>query len=46
MDKRERITGLKRLREAIDDGNIEGIIRRYQDAASMPGDIGLIIAQR
>jgi ubiquinone/menaquinone biosynthesis C-methylase UbiE len=40
----ERLTGRDRLRRAIEDRSIEKVMTKY--IAAMPGDIGLIIAQK
>jgi ubiquinone/menaquinone biosynthesis C-methylase UbiE len=38
--------GLELLRRAIDDNSIEAVISQYQSRATMPGDLGFIVAQK
>jgi ubiquinone/menaquinone biosynthesis C-methylase UbiE len=46
MAAAERENGLARLRQAIRNGDIKQIINDYTEAATMPGDLGIIIARK
>jgi ubiquinone/menaquinone biosynthesis C-methylase UbiE len=46
MDPAELDCGLDKLARAINDGSIAGIMREYSERATMPGDVGFIVARR
>jgi len=46
MRQSELDSGLKRLSDAIQDGTIEDVIRAHEEAASMEGIAGVIVARR
>lgn len=46
MPANERIPGLRRLKEDIDSGEIQRVVEKCRKVATLPGDLGFIIATK
>jgi ubiquinone/menaquinone biosynthesis C-methylase UbiE/3',5'-cyclic AMP phosphodiesterase CpdA len=46
MDAAEKRSGLARLEKEISNGKVEDVRERYRSKATLPGDLGIIIARK